>query len=309
MDLTVLINQILVLFIIILLGFVLRKRNLITEDLKKGLSSILIQVTMPVLIIDSILKINLDQKLIKRLTLVTLIAILVYLFLIIISILLTSKMKCSRDKKNIFIFLLVFANVGYMGIPIVSSILPPEAVIYTIIYNIVYNIYVWTFGVQLFSHDKNIKKNIQWRKLINQGTIALILGFFLLLTNIPLGPVRGAIKIVAEMTFPLSMLIIGSYLTEIKGIHILKDKYLYYQLILKLIIIPLAGFFILKLLKLPEMVVIVSAIMLAMPSGANGVIFAEKYNSDAIFASEAVFLTTLFSLFTIPLIIWIIGNI
>lgn len=304
MDINVLINQILILFIIIILGFVLRKRNIINENLKKGLAGILIQVTMPALIIDSILKINLDQDMLKNLALVTIVSFLVFLFLIIISILLTRKMKCSRDKKNIFIFLLAFANVGYMGIPVVSSVFPPEGVVYTIIYNIVYNVYVWTYGIQLFSNDKNTK--IQWRKLLNQGTIALFLGFLLLAIRIPLGPVRGAIKITAEMTFPLSMLIIGSSLTAVKGIHILKDKYLYYQLILKLIILPLAGFLILKPLNLPEMVINISIIMLAMPCGANSVIFAEKYNSDEIFASEAVFITTLFSLITIPFIIWII---
>lgn len=99
MDINVLINQILILFIIIILGFVLRKRNIINENLKKGLAGILIQVTMPALIIDSILKINLDQDMLKNLALVTIVSFLVFLFLIIISILLTRKMKCSRDKK------------------------------------------------------------------------------------------------------------------------------------------------------------------------------------------------------------------
>lgn len=304
MDINVLINQILILFIIITLGFVLKKQNIITDDFKKGLASILIQVTIPALIIDSILKIKLDRAMLKNLAAATLVSFLVFLFLIIISILITGKMRCSRDKKNIFIFLLAFPNVGYMGIPVVISIFPPEGVVYTIIYNIVYNVYLWTYGVHLFSSNKNSK--IEWRKLLNQGTLALIIGFLLLTIRIPLGPVRGAIEIIAEMTFPVSMLIIGSSLTTVKISNLLKDKYLYYQLILKLILLPLAGFLILKPFKLPEMVKNISIIMLAMPCGANTVIFAEKYNGDKLFASEAVFLTTLFSLITIPLIIWLI---
>lgn len=307
MDLNVLINQILVLFIIILLGFILRKREVITEEVKNGFSNILIQITMPVLIIDSILKIDLNQEILTNLAIVTIISFFSYLFLIIISTLVSGRLKCPQDKKNIFQFLLIFPNVGYMGIPVVSSIFPAEAVVYTIINNIVYNIYVWTYGIQIFNNGEKKKTKIDWRKLINQGTIALTIGFFLLITRLPLGPVKGAITIIGDMTFPLSMLIIGSSLTEIKGIEILKDKYLYYQVILKLFIIPLAGFFILKPLQLPEMVKSISIIMLAMPCGANSVIFAKKYNSDELFASEAVFLTTLLSLLTIPLFIYLIG--
>lgn len=306
MNLNVLINQILVLFIIILLGYILRKKELITEELKNGFSNILIQITMPILIIDSILKIELNQEILKNLAIVTIISLLSYLFIIIISTLATDRLTCLKDKKNVFKFLLIFPNVGYMGIPIVSSIFPAEAVVYTIINNIVYNIYVWTYGIQIFNNGEKKKSRIDWRKLINQGTIALSIGFFLLITQLPLGPIRGAITIIGEMTFPLSMLIIGSSLTAIKGRELFKDKYLYYQILIKLFIIPFMGLLILKPLQIPEMVKNISIIMLAMPCGANSVIFSKKYNSDDLFASEAVFITTLLSLFTIPLFIWLI---
>ncbi|MFW6022964.1 MAG: AEC family transporter [Halanaerobiaceae bacterium] len=306
MELSIIINQILVLFLMILIGFIIRKQNIITDDIKKGFSKILILITMPALIIKSILSIELNQEIITNIGLMTLISFLSYLFVIIISSPIAKKLNCSTKKKNVFKFLLIFGNVGYMGIPVVSAIFPEEAVVYTIINNIIFNVYLWTYGIQIFSMDKSNKTKIQWKKLINPGTIALFTGFFLLATNIKLGPVHGTLEIMGEMTFPLSMLIIGSSLTNVSLKKILTDKYLYYVLFLKLLIIPLAALFLIKQFSLPVMVASIGVIMLAMPSGAITVIFAEKFDSDYTFASEGIFFTTLLSLFSIPFFIWLI---
>ncbi len=307
MEFSVLVNQILVLFIMIIVGYIIRKINIINEEINKGFSRLLIEVTMPALIIKSILEITLSREIIRNLGLMTIISFLSYIIIIILSSLIARKLKCSQNKKTVFKSLIIFGNVGYMGIPVVSSIFPAEAVVYTIINNIIFNIFLWTYGIQVFSLDEGNDSAIQWRKLINHGTVALLIGFVLLVTKINLGPVHGAIVTISQMTFPLSMLIIGGSLTNIKFINILKDKILYYVIILKLFIIPITALFFIKLLPLPEMVASISIIMLAMPSGAISVIFAEKFDSDYTFASEGIFFTTLLSLFTIPLFIWLIN--
>ena len=91
MDFAVLINQILVLFTIIILGYILRKREIITEEISNGFSLILIQVTMPILIIDSILRIELNRNVIRNLAIVTVLTFLSYLFAILISLVFTKK--------------------------------------------------------------------------------------------------------------------------------------------------------------------------------------------------------------------------
>lgn len=307
MEFSILVNQILILFIMIIVGYIIRKSNIINEEINKGFSRLLIEVTMPALIIKSILEITLSKKIITNLGLMTIISFLSYIILIILSSLIAKKLKCPQSKKTVFKSLLIFANVGYMGIPVVSSIFPAEAVVYTIINNVIFNIFLWTYGIHLFSSNDEEENKIQWHKLINHGTIALLIGFILLITRFNLGPVHGAIVTISQMTFPLSMLIIGGSLTNIKFINILKDKILYYVIFLKLFIIPIAALLFIRLLPLPEMVANISIIMLAMPSGAISVIFAEKFDSDYKFASEGIFFTTLLSLFTIPLFIWLIN--
>lgn len=305
MEFSILVNQILVLFIMIIVGYIIRKKNIINEEINKGFSRLLIEITLPALIIKSILEITLSKEIIRNLGFMTVISFFSYLIIIVISNLITKKLKCSQDKKNVFKLLIIFGNVGYMGIPVISAIFPAEAIVYTIIHNIMFNIFLWTYGIQVFSL-KEEENRIQWRELINHGTIALFIGFILLITKINLGPVKGAIVSLGQMTFPLSMLIIGSSLTNIKLINILKDRILYYVIFLKLFIIPITALFLIRLLPLPEMVKSISIIMLAMPSGAISVIFAEKFDSDYKFASEGIFFTTLLSLFTIPLFIWLI---
>lgn len=307
MDIIILINQILILFFVILLGYILRKKKIINGEVSNSLSRMLVEVIMPALIINSIINIRFTEEILRNVILMALISFLSYLLVILISEVFSFKLNKKKTTKSIFKFLIIFGNVAYMGIPVISVIFPPEAILYTIINNIVFNIFIWTYGVQILSIDqKKNEKKVQWNRLINAGTIALMIGFFLLVTKINLGPIFGAIEIVSEMTFPLSMLIIGSSLTNVDPLMIFKDRYVYYLILLKLCIIPLIGLILLKLTPLPEMLINVSIVLLAMPSGANSVIFAEKYDSDYIFASKGVFLTTLLALFTIPLFIWLI---
>ncbi|MFW6028928.1 MAG: AEC family transporter [Halanaerobiales bacterium] len=306
MNIYILLNQILVLFIIIFLGFILRKRNIITGEMSTGLSRLLVEIIMPTLIVNSILNVTLNAEIIRNIVLMGVLSFLSYFFVLLFATVASKKMNEEKSKKDIFKFLLIFGNVGYMGIPVISAIFAPEAVIYTIINNIVFNIYIWTYGVQILSQEEE-GKIIQWDKLVNNGTIALIIGFFLLITQINLGPLRGSIEIVAEMTFPLSMLIIGSSLTNVNFMKLVKDKYIYFITVLKLLIIPFIALLILKNTALPDIIANTLILLLAMPSGANTVIFAEKFNSDYKFASEGVFITTLLSLLTIPIFIYLIS--
>jgi len=307
MELTVVINQILVLFIMIFVGYIITKKKLINDEINNGLSILLTEVTLPALVVNSIISVNLNQEIIYNVFIMSIITLVSYLFLIMFSTLLSSKLNTSPSRKTVFKFLLIFANVGYMGIPVINSLYHQIGIFYAIINNIVFNVLVWTYGVYVFISNKSTTDNFQWSKLLNNGLIAVIAGFFLLFTGIELGPFRGALESLGQMTFPLSMLIIGGALTDINPAAILKDKHIYYQIFLKLILIPFIGFVIIRQLPIPQIIGNIGVLLLAMPAGAIAVIFARKYKGDYKFASEGVFFTTLFSLLTIPFFIWLIS--
>lgn len=308
MQFDIIINQILTLFLIIFVGYIMRKKELITEEISKGLSTILINVTLPALIIAN-MEMKINPQLIDNIVQMAIISIVGYIIVIIFANFFTRGLKLPQQKKTIFKFAIIFNNIGYMGYPVINAIYPKQGIFYAIVPNLVFNLLIWTYGIYIFLNDQNTETGINLRKILNNGIIAIIIGSIVFVTQYKIpGPIAGALNSLGNMTFPLSMIIIGSSLSNIKFSTIFKDKYLYLLSLLRLIIIPFSALLILKQLNLPEVVSNISIMLLAMPAAANGVIFAEKFEGDYKFASESVFLSTLFSLLTIPVFIWLIQN-
>lgn len=108
------------------------------------------------------------------------------------------------------------------------------------------------------------------------------------------------------MTTPLSMIIIGRIISEMKIKEIIKEKNIYSNSIIRLLIIPLLVFFILKIFIISNIVLGVCVLLAAMPVAVTTPIFAEKYNGDINLSSKAVVISTLLSVVTIPLLIIIL---
>lgn len=302
MNYTLIINQILTLFIIILVGYILKKKDYIDKKIEKGLSKLLINVVLPALIISSMI-IEINDNLINNVKLISIISVTAYLFLIIFSSLIVKLFNIEKDKKIVFRFMLIFSNVGYMGYPVIDAIYPEYGIFYAVFNNIAFNFILWTYGVYMFTAD-NKGLNIKWKNILNNGLIASFIGLIFMFTSYkPPVAIRGALESLGNMTFPLSMLIIGASLAKVKFTTIFRDKYLFILALLRLISIPIITFFILKPFSLPEIINNIAIILVAMPSAANTVILAEEFDGNSTFASEGVFFTTLFSLFTIPLIL------
>ena len=303
MDYNIIINQILMLFLIIFVGYLLRKKGILNQELSEGLSNLLVEITMPALIISS-MAVKLDETLITNIKIISLITAFVYLFLIVFTNFISRYISISFDQKRVFIFALLFGNVGFMGYPVLDAIYPELGIFYGIFNNIAFNILVWTYGIYLFTASENGKSKIEWKKILNNGIYAIIIGFILLFTGYRFpSPVAGAIDYLGEMTFPLSMLIIGNSLASVSIVDTITNKYVIILTSLKLLIIPGVVFIILNQFPVPDIIKNVTVILTAMPAAANTVVFAERFDGDHEYASQSVFITTLFALFTIPIFV------
>ncbi len=301
----IVISQILSLFVLIFLGYILRKKDFINEKINKGLSNLLVDVALPALIISSMI-VEINNELIDYVKTFTIITALVFVIIIVITELITKLFDLSLPKDTIFKFLLVFGNVGYMGIPVITTLFPENGIILNVIKLIFYNVFVWTYGVYLFTR-KESKFNFDFSNLVNNGVIAIIIGFILLFTGLkPPEFISGSLEMLGDITFPISMLVIGSSLVSVNLKQIFLDKNLIIIGITKLIIYPLITLFVLSFFNLEPIIYQILIILVAMPSGAQIVLFAEKFDGDRIFAAEGVFITTLFSVFTIPLFIYLV---
>jgi len=300
---SLIVNQILVLFIIILLGFVLRKMNIINELLIKKLSELLLKITMPALIISSMQLKQVDQAILKECMFIFVFSGFIYIGSILFAIILTKVTKCNKADEGVYRFMLVFANVGFMGFPVLAATLGKEALFYGAIFNLPFNFLVYTIGIYFLKKKNEEKNDFTWKMFINPGVVAVLIGLVLFVFNIKLPfALDKALSMVGDLTVPLSMLIIGGVLTSIHLKEVLSNWRIYLFSLLRLIVFPLMVLYIVRAFTSNELIIGTAFILTAMPMATNGVILAEQYDGNARLASESIFVSTLLSIITIPVI-------
>jgi predicted permease len=205
--------------------------------------------------------------------------------------------KAPQEKNVVLRYATAFPNCGYLGIPVLGGLFGTEGVIYTSAFIMSFNIYMWTFGIKIFSG-----KSEKWyMPFIRPAIISIVLGIIIFIFSIQLPtPLYDALSMVGGMTSPLAMLLVGSFLADSKLKDIFADKYIYILSILRFIVWPGIMFFALKPFNLPQVVFACCVLISSMPAAANTVILATSYEKNPKFASETVALTTLIALATIP---------
>ena len=290
------------LFIIMIIGIYARKKDIITDEINKGLTDILLKISLPLLIISSFnitysdeLKLNVMKSFYY--------SIITFVISVIVSKILLKLIKSNN--KYILQFSNVFSNCGFVGFPIVEGIYGKEGLIYASVFNMIFTIFVWTYGVSLFTggiSKENIKKVIS-----NPSIIAVCIGMLIMIFKINLPSIiLNPIETVGSITSALSMLIVGAIIANINIKDYIKDLSLYYGVVIKLLIIPILIYFVLLLLPGPLKVIKVMVLLSAMPTAAMAPIFAESFEKDRGYASVLLFLTTLFSVISFPIMIVII---
>jgi predicted permease len=230
-----------------------------------------------------------------------LITVISYIAIIAFGMINSYVFKFEKSTANVYISLIVFANVGFMGYPVARALYGEIGVFYTSIANLVFTTMVWTYGILLF----NSKGKLNLKSLLNIGTISSLLGIFLFLLQITIpGPILSALDLTGRMTTPLSMLLIGALIAKVNIKELFSDWKVYYTSFIKLLVIPLITALILKQLNYNEMVISICTIMAAMPAAATNAIFAKEFDVNPTFASIGVFITTLLCIFTLPFILY-----
>jgi len=295
----VIFNQVIILFLIMLIGFYVRKKKIFNGEINKGLSELLINITLPCMIISSFMM-EYDSKMMFKGTKILIYSIIIHSTLVFVGYLLF--LKYTKDKRNVLRFITVFSNTGFMGYPILYGILGKTGVFYASIFNIPFNIFLWTVGVMIFTGDKSF--NSIKKVATNPSTISVFVGLiiFRFSINIPYS-IESTVKMVGDITTPISMMIIGSMLAERSVKEILKDITLYYGAVVRLILVPISIFLIMKLLGVEDLLINICVILEAMPAAVVTAIIAEKYDGNAIYASQSVFITTVLSIITIPMMV------
>ncbi|KPU44812.1 putative transporter YfdV [Oxobacter pfennigii] len=293
------INQVIILSIVMVIGIIARKKGFMKDQVRNGITDLLLYVTLPLMIVSSF-----DFDFSKDM-LLNAGAIAFYSFIVHGGLFFLSKFlyyKFPKDVQSVLRYVTVFSNAAFMGFPILEGLYGKIGIFYASIYNIPFRIFMWTLGIALFSDSKE-GKSIKGL-LLNPGIVAVYIGMVLFFFSIKLPSViTEPISMVGSMTTPLSMMIVGSILADIKIKDIFTDLRVFYGTFVRLILLPVIALLALKAIGTTDMVLDIIVIQVAMPAGITTAILAEKYKANAAFASKLVFMTTLFSIVTIPLFI------
>ncbi len=297
-----LINQILVLFFVMAAGYAAKKGNVMNQETIKGISMLILNVSLPALVISS-MQFPFSQEMLNTSLRIALISVVTYLGIIAFSYGYTHLIKRETAKLDVTQFALVFANVSFMGFPIITVLYGEQGVFYAALFNIPFQVLLVTLGVVFMTrHAETSSGKMNLKKaLLSPGLIAVFIGFgfFLLPVSIPT-PLLQALQMIGGTITPLSMLVIGAMLADVSFSSLFGDRDLYMLTFVRLLLLPALVYAPLKLLGVDGMLLAIPVIIIGMPVATLTGAFARLYDSDYYFASKVIFLTTLCSLVTIP---------
>ena len=294
----VLAKQILEMFLLAGVGYLLFKAGKISGDGSRTLGNILIYVSLPAVIINGFLVERTPEHVSG-----ILLSMAGALALILLSVLISHFIFRNNP---IGAFAAAFSNPGFFGIPLVIASLGREYVFYAACFIAFLNIGQWTYGVSRLT-GQPLRQGFALKKLIRAPfVIAITAGLLLFATQLPLpGILKDGLSAAAGLNTPLAMFTVGIYLAQTDLKKMLKDRSLYAVSAVRLLLIPLAALGILSLfpanLNGMKTVLLIAA---ACPVGSNVAVYAQLHGKDYPYAVETVVISTALSLATIPLTVW-----
>lgn len=304
MDIFIIFQRMLMLLAMMGLGYVCYKKHWLEDNSYKKLSEVVVNIFNPALVINGALTATSggsDISLVKE----NLMFVVIY-FVVNIIISYPVAMLLGKDdgQKNMFRLMTIFSNVGFMGIPVVSSIYGEGCIIYVTFYVLAYNLILYTLGIAIA--QKNLPK--EERKsglsgLFSVGTICSILAVIIYFSGFEFNEtVLTFFNYVGNATIPLSMMVIGVSVARMPLKEVFKGLRVYGFSFITLLVIPIAASFIFKGLKGNDVVFGVFILMFAMPVGSIVTMLIKEYGGDEGLCSRTTIITTLLSIITIPIV-------
>ncbi len=293
----VILRQIVIMFIILLIGFGCSMKGLITKEGNKQLSAVALHIVNPLLIFMSYQS-DYSSKLLRGLLWSFLLSGLSFAVTIGLSTLLIKKKRPEHDLER---FSAVYSNCGFIGIPLIRGIYGDEGVLYLTAYITLFNILIWTHGLMTMKGSKDMKSFLNSLKAPSVVAVFIGLIFYLLQIRLP-DFLHTSLQYVSDMNTPLAMLIAGSAAAQTNVVKALKNSGLYIVAALKLVVLPLAAMALLHFIPAPHMVQMVVLIASACPVATTGTMFAIQYDKNPERCSEFFAVTTLLSGLTLPVV-------
>lgn len=307
MDVMIIFNQMLVIMLIVLVGVLCARLHLITEENSKFLSSFVVKVLNPAVIFTSVLA-NAEGGRQQHIGLTFVIVMCSYALIILFAFVVAPLFTRDRKEQRIYKMMMIFSNLGFIGIPVISSLFGQAYLIYVAIFLLWYNILFYVFRTIYLSETPISQMRLRdLRALINPGTVSslITLLIFSLKIEVPY-VIASAIQSLGNTVTPLALILIGVSVGAQKPFwKLFTNGKAYLIAAIHLLLFPLIGAWIMKHLGVPEYLAQLCTVMFAMPVGSMPMLFATEYGVGEEVCSKSVVLSTLVTFLTMPLVMMI----
>lgn len=300
MNLTSFYTVILALFVMLVVGFIARKTNVITDSVSKALSAIVIKVGQPFMIVGAMLGVEFSTERLKGGLLVLGFGILFHAIVAIVAYFAVFKFKILEERK-IMEFSIIFGNCGFIGFPLIDAILGDEGLFYAGFFLVSFNLFMWTWGIVVLARKRDDIKVSPKTMLLNYGTIPCAIGILLYVLEAPVPEfLQISVSYLGSLCTPISMLITGALIGTVSMKELLCDIKVYYTCFVKLIFVPCIVALLSSLFGLNTFYVLFMTIVFAMPTATATVMFAELYEIEKKRSAIICGMCSLLSMVTMP---------
>lgn len=287
-------TQMIVLFGLIAVGYLANRTGVMDGDSNKKISRLLVNITIPALILSSAAGNEMEDK--TKVLVVLGAAAAMFVVTPLISLAIVRKLKLD----NTYELMLNYSNLGFMGIPIISGIYGSGSVFYVSLFMMVFNISLFSHGVYILQRGREGGGDTL-KNMLNPGIVSSLAAVAVFLFEVPIpAPLLELLNAVGGITSPLAMIVIGSTMAAVKLSDVIRDKMICFYTILKIAIYPALIWFLFHFFIQDPMVLGIAVVLSGLPTAGNVSMVCSEYNGNLQLVTKGTFLTTLCSALTIP---------
>ena len=303
---SIVLEQIEIFVVYMLIGIFAVKLHFLNRDKLGVLSGCITKILLPLLIFTNTIN-GTTRKQFLSSSVIILLAAVLYLVLYAVAAVLAKLLRIDCKHGSLYRACTMFGNCGFMGIPIITALYPEQGGLYIAMYTVIDQLALWTVGTDLTAPADNTKKlstSQRFRKMIKPATVAILAGVFVVLTGIRLPSIIvTALSKTGAAASPLAMVYLGGVFCYIKIIDYLKLKEVYATIVVKMLLLPVLVYAALSHIPaVDQNVAVTIGILCALPTMSSVAMMAESQHSDSDYATGFIFVTTLLSIVTLPVV-------
>jgi predicted permease len=309
MESRIVLTRITILAVVVVIGAIAARFRVFNNESKDVLSKVIFNISLPLMLFTNFFRMEATPRLIANSLSVLAITATIILFLLLLGWISVRLYRLKDAEAAVFKAHSMFGNTIFLGFPLITALFGVEGLLYASMYQLVSTIMMWTIGVIILSHGRGISWRTSLLRVVNPNTIATVLGLlcFLFSVRLPSVILKPMTELGAANTW-LSMLYIGAMLVFSNVAGMLRRRSLYLISLNRLVIGPallISVFYLGAVITgfVPDKIALSVIILQAsMPCMATVVIMAKEFGSDDSLAVGNVFVSTIFSILTLPLV-------